>query len=72
MDWERIRNNWQHYTPLAHAHWAKITERELEVIAGQREALAAHISMIYGISRNAAQMQLESWQGRLAEPKGAG
>ena len=72
MEWDRIRANWAHYRALAQARWAKLGERELELIDGQRELLAAHISRLYGISQNAAQMQLESWQGRLAEPKGAG
>ena len=65
MDWESIRRNWRHYLPLAHAKWAEITERELELIDGQREAPADHISGVYGISHDAAQLQLVSWQGQL-------
>jgi len=67
MDWERICSNWPHYKRLAQARWAKLTEQELDRIAGQRDALVAHISALYGISRDMAQMQLESWQGRLGE-----
>jgi hypothetical protein len=65
MDWDSVARNWQHYKRLAQVRWAKLGERELELIAGSREALAIQISALYGISAGTAQMQLESWQGRL-------
>ena len=44
----------------------QISARELELIDGQREVLAGHISAVYDISPLAAQMQLEAWQAQLA------
>jgi uncharacterized protein YjbJ (UPF0337 family) len=67
MEWDRIRSNWAHYGALAQARWGEMTEREVELIDGQREVLASHISMIYGISRNAATLELEAWQRQLAD-----
>lgn len=68
MDWARIQAGWQHYKALAHLRWVKISAADLDLIAGRRELLAAHIQQTYGISLNAAQMQLESWQGQQREP----
>ena len=68
MDWESISANWQHYKSLAQLRWTKLTWQEVDRIAGRREALVAHLSSLYGISRDSAQMQLESWQGRLRAP----
>ena len=68
MDWARIQADWQDYKDLAGQRWARITSADLEIIAGRRELLANHIQQTYGISRNAAQMQLESWQGQQREP----
>lgn len=68
MDWERIAANWAHYQPSARLRWARITEAEFDAIGGRRAQLAAQIHAAYGISRNAAQMQLESWQGVQEEP----
>jgi hypothetical protein len=65
MDWERISNNWQHYKRYAQVRWAKLSDQDLELIAGSRETLVMQLSALYGISADAAQMQLESWQGRL-------
>ena len=67
MEWERIRANWPHYGALAQVRWAQISARELEMIDGQREVLAGHISTVYDISPLAAQMQLEAWQAQLAD-----
>jgi len=71
MDWERIRANWQHYKALARQRWARLSAADLDIIAGRRELLAAHIQQTYGISKDAAQMQLESWQGQQREPGAA-
>lgn len=71
MDWERIAGNWQHYTASLQRRWGRITDVEVERIAGRRERLASHIQQLYGISGSAAQMQLESWQGAQKEPGAA-
>ena len=63
MDWERIAANWAHYKRSAKLRWAAITEAQLDAIGGRRSQLATQICAAYGISPNAAQMQLESWQG---------
>ncbi len=71
MDWALIQADWQHYKSLAGERWARLTAADLDMIAGRRELLAAHIQEMYGISKNAAQMQLESWQGQQREPDAA-
>ncbi|HET7597446.1 MAG TPA: general stress protein CsbD [Burkholderiales bacterium] len=71
MDWERIEGQWQHFKVLAQARWGRISAADFELIAGRRDLLVTHIQQMYGISHNAAQMQLESWQGRQQEPEAA-
>jgi uncharacterized protein YjbJ (UPF0337 family) len=68
LNWERIQANWQQYQDSVRRRWAKLTPQELAGIAGNRTALAAMIASAYGVSASAAQMQLESWQGRQDEP----
>ena len=68
MDWSTIEARWQHYKVLAHVRWGRISTEDLELIAGRRDLLALHIHQAYGVSKEAAQMQLESWQGRQPEP----
>ena len=68
MEWSLIEAGWQHYKVLVHIRWGRISAEDLDLIAGRRELLALHIHQIYGVSKEAAQMQLESWQGRQSEP----
>ena len=68
MDWERIEANWQTIKALARARWGRISEEQLELIAGRREQLARQVHAVYGVSLGMAEMQVESWQGRLVEP----
>jgi uncharacterized protein YjbJ (UPF0337 family) len=65
MDWAGIEANWLYYKSSAKARWTRISADELEVIGGRRERLASQIQEVYGISKEIAQMQLESWQAAL-------
>ena len=68
MEWERIQANWQGFRALVRARWGRISDEQLDTIGGRREELVRRIQAIYGISLGMAQMQVESWQGRLASP----
>ena len=68
MDWGRIQANWEHFKASAQARWEEITAHELDVIGGRRELLTGHIEELYGISRAAAQAQVEAWRAEQREP----
>jgi uncharacterized protein YjbJ (UPF0337 family) len=67
MNWERIESNWRHYKGNARRHWAKLSDAELDLIAGNRERLADKIREVYGVSQEIAEKQLASWQGAQKE-----
>jgi hypothetical protein len=64
MNWEYIAAHWAQYADSVRRRWGQLDTGQLERVAGSRAALAALIAQTYRISANAAQMQLESWQGR--------
>jgi uncharacterized protein YjbJ (UPF0337 family) len=68
MRWERIQANWQHFKASALARWELLTAEELQAIGGRRELLTGHIEEVYGISRDAAQAQVEAWRSEQREP----
>jgi len=37
MNWDRIEGNWKQIKGKAKAQWGKLTDDQLEVIAGRRE-----------------------------------
>ena len=62
MNWDRIERNWQHYKGNAKRHWVKLSDEQLDLVAGNRDRLAGKISEVYGVSKEIAEKQLESWQ----------
>ena len=64
MNWDRINGNWQEFKGKIKQQWEKLTDAQLDAIAGSRDRLAAGIQQTYGISKHAAEWQLSGWQHR--------
>jgi uncharacterized protein YjbJ (UPF0337 family) len=67
MNWDRIEGNWKQFTGGIKSQWAKLTDDQLERIAGKREQLAGTIQETYGITKEATEKQISAWQSRLKE-----
>jgi uncharacterized protein YjbJ (UPF0337 family) len=68
MDWTLIQGNWSRFKVSAKQNWGKLTEAQLEAIAGRRELLARRIQDAYGMSQQEAEKQLTYWQSRQSYP----
>jgi uncharacterized protein YjbJ (UPF0337 family) len=62
MNWDRIEGNWKQVTGKAKVQWGKLTDDDLDVVAGRRDQLAGKIQERYGIAKDEAEKQLTSWQ----------
>ena len=62
IEWRRIESNWTQFVGTAKSKWDKLTDAQLALTAGRREALAGSIQEAYGITREAAQRQIDQWQ----------
>ena len=62
MNWDRIEGNWKQFTGTAKAKWGKLTDDQLSVVAGKRDQLVGRIQEAYGITKEAAQRQIDQWQ----------
>ena len=67
MNWDRIEGNWKQFKGNAKQQWGKLTDDELEIIAGKRDNLAGKIQETYGLSKDEAEKQLSAWQTRMKE-----
>ena len=68
MEWNRIKDQWEHYKVLARIRWGRISAEEFDLIAGRRELLAGQIHDVYGVTGDAAQMQITAWMAQQQEP----
>jgi uncharacterized protein YjbJ (UPF0337 family) len=51
MNRDRIERNWTQVTGRAKAHWGKLPDDNLDVVAGCREQLAGRIQECYGMAK---------------------
>ena len=62
MHWDLIEGNWNQFKGNVKQQWSKLTDDQLEVIAGKRDHLAGKIQVMYGIGKDEAEYQLSDWQ----------
>jgi len=67
MNWDRIEGNWKQFKGNVKQQWGKLTDDQLDVIAGKRDDLAGRIQETYGISKDEAEKQLAAWQTHVKE-----
>ena len=67
MNWDRIEGDWKQLKGNVKVRWGKLTDDQLDVIAGKRDVLAGKIQEAYGISKDEAEKQLTEWQERQKE-----
>jgi uncharacterized protein YjbJ (UPF0337 family) len=68
MNWDQIEGKWKQVKGAARQKWAKLTDDDLEFIAGNREHFAGRLQERYGIAKEEAERQLNEWQKTVSEP----
>ena len=61
MNWDRIEGNWTQFKGQVQTRWGKLTNDHLDVVNGERKALAGRIQESYGISKDEADQQINDW-----------
>ena len=51
----------------AKQQWGKLTDDQIEVIAGKRDHLIGKIQEVYGITKEATEKQVNDWLGSQKE-----
>lgn len=68
MNWDQIQGKWKQMKGTVRQKWAKLTDDDLEYIAGNREQFAGRLQERYGIAKDEAERQLDEWQRTVTEP----
>ena len=61
MNWDQVEGKWKQLKGSALEHWGKLTEDDLDRIAGKRDQLIGSIQERYGIAKEAAEKQTDEW-----------
>lgn len=67
MNEDRIKGNWKQFTGKLQEQWGKLTNDDLDVIAGKRDQFLGKLQERHGLARDAAETQLTEWQARHPE-----
>lgn len=62
MDWGFIEGNWPQMRGNLLRQWGRLTDRQLDAIAGHRERLARTIREIYGVTSEEAENQIKVFE----------
>lgn len=62
MNWDQIEGNWKQFKGNAKVQWGKLTDDQLDVIAGKRDQLAGKIQERYGLAKDEAEKQVATWE----------
>lgn len=62
MNLDIVKGNWKQVKGKVKAQWGKLTDDELDVIAGRRTELAGKIQEAYGISKEEAEEQIKKFE----------
>jgi uncharacterized protein YjbJ (UPF0337 family) len=62
MNWDRVEGNWKTFKGQVQQQWGKLTDDDLDIIAGKREELLGRIQNAYGLSREDADKQVRAWE----------
>jgi len=61
MNWDRIEGNWKQFSGKAQQQWGKLTNDDLDVVEGRRQELVGKIQERYGIGKDEAERQVDTW-----------
>jgi len=61
MHWDRIRNEWSRLRPKARSVWPRVSEAELEIVAGRRDRLVDKVRAAYHLPQEEAEREVDVW-----------
>lgn len=64
MNQDRIEGNWKQVKGKVREQWGKLTDDDIDVIAGKRDQLLGRIQERHGVSKDEADKQVKDWERR--------
>jgi uncharacterized protein YjbJ (UPF0337 family) len=61
MNWDRIEGNWKQAKGKIQQQWGKLTDDDLDLVAGKQTELSGRLQERYGIAKDEADRQIDSW-----------
>lgn len=59
MNWQHVEGNWQQFKGMVREKWAKLTDDDLELIAGKKDRLMGKLREHYADQRDNLEDQVD-------------
>ena len=72
MNWDRVQGQWKQMKGSVKEQWGKLTDDDLDQIAGRRDQFIGKLQERYGIAKDEAERRADEWlrMQRETEPVG--
>lgn len=67
MNWDRIEGRWHRARGKVRAQWGKLTDDDLDIIAGKRDQLLGLLQQRYGATRDDVEREIREFESRYAD-----
>ena len=61
MDWTQVSRMWEQTKGKIQRKWGKLTDDDLDLIAGRRERLEGKIRQLYGFAPDHVRKEIDDW-----------
>ena len=61
MNWDQVQGKWKQLTGSVRQEWGKLTDNDLDIIAGNKDKLIGRLQERYGLTKEAAEKNVEAW-----------
>ncbi|HLQ66386.1 MAG TPA: CsbD family protein [Candidatus Limnocylindrales bacterium] len=65
MNWDTIEGDWKQFRGRVREQWGRLTNDDVDVIAGRRDKLVGKLQEHYGVARDEAERQVREWTDML-------
>ena len=69
MNEDRMEGNWKQFKGKVKEQWGKLTDDDLDVIAGRRDQLMGKIQERHGVARDEAERQIKDFETRYPDTR---
>jgi uncharacterized protein YjbJ (UPF0337 family) len=71
VNWDQIEGKWKQLKGSVRQQWGKLTDNDLERIAGKRDSLVGKLQEYYGLAKQEAQARVDEWAHALHDEEQA-
>ncbi len=62
MNWDHVEGHWTEFRGKLKEHWGKLTDDDLDVIAGKRDQLLGILQQRYGTAKDELEREVKEFE----------